>query len=241
MASKQRFPWVITSAVVSVFVVAVLVWIEIPEKPSASPARTELPVLGLRGLDGGGDGEAAVLAEKIEAYDPAPLFVPTEMSSGQAEFLTEFQPGEDGPFGALPAELFKAAPTRMPPLVAIPQSPVDGLRLTERAEAPFVLALTDDAGPALAGRMGFVEVVDPEGGRVRFAASLPDAGGAPPVDWAPVEYAGAVDRAGLVGSLIVTKGSGAEGIDEYFRDYLMRNMRVGERLTEGFYIFRVGP
>jgi len=40
---------------------------------------------------------------------------------------------------------------------------------------------------------------------------------------------------GLVGLPSVSLSSGAEAIDAFFRDFLVRQFRIGERLAPGFY------
>ncbi|MET0263629.1 MAG: hypothetical protein ABW223_12070 [Rariglobus sp.] len=199
----------------------------------------KLPALGLTRADPSLSGE--LLAEQLAAYDPAPLFIPSPMTSSQTPLPEENKPGVDGPFAALPAQLTKTGPVNFPPPVALPPSAVAGLRLTERAEAPLVIGRIDAVGKELANRLGYVEAVLAGSGRVALALALPGAPDAPNVDWQPLELAGAVDRSGVVGELVVTSSSSSSEVDEYFRFHLRKNVRIGERLPAGFYVFRVGP
>jgi hypothetical protein len=48
------------------------------------------------------------------------------------------------------------------------------------------------------------------------------------------------DAAGLVGPLVPTIRSGTAA-DAYFLKYLTESLRVGERLSPGFYRISVGP
>jgi hypothetical protein len=103
-----------------------------------------------------------------------------------------------------------------------------------------------DAGRRLVARLGCVRVVDLGSGREVLSRALEadaNGGGLPPSvnDWRPMELTGAVSAEGLVGGLVVTDGSGADEVDDFFREYLSREMRVGDLLPAGFYAFRVGP
>ena len=51
----------------------------------------------------------------------------------------------------------------------------------------------------------------------------------------------AVDAAGLAAPLVVTEGSRVEEVDVYFRQFLARNFRIGDRLDAGFYSITVAP
>lgn len=59
--------------------------------------------------------------------------------------------------------------------------------------------------------------------------------------WQAMEFIAAVDAAGLAAPLIMTARSGVEEVDAYFLDFLVRTLRVGERLTPGFYRISIGP
>ena len=60
-------------------------------------------------------------------------------------------------------------------------------------------------------------------------------------DWQPAEFLIAVTPAGLLGRPVETVSSDVEDVDVFFRDYLARTLRLGERLPPGFYRVVVGP
>jgi hypothetical protein len=95
---------------------------------------------------------------------------------------------------------------------------------------------------ALAPRSGFVQVTLLSDGRVVLSEELPS-NARPPSDksWAPVEFIATVERAGLVGPLVVTEGSRVEETDAHFRNFLARNFRIGDRLPPAFYRITVSP
>lgn len=238
MAVKQRFPWIGVSAVIAFVVVMVTAWVQIPVSPKL-PAPVG-PLTSLQFKIPGDDAESQLLAEKLDAYDPRPLFVPLWMSSsGSAD---EARSGRlvSGPFAELPSELTKDGPVRFPSLVPLPVEGVAVLKLTERPNAPLGIARAETVGVPLVQRLACVEAVD-TGGAVVLSLELASAADFPGKDWAPLELLGSVGRAGLVGELALLAGSGSDEIDNYFRSLLGKNMRIGERLPVGFYTFRVGP
>jgi hypothetical protein len=55
-----------------------------------------------------------------------------------------------------------------------------------------------------------------------------------------VEFLVVISSAGLVGEPVMTTGSEEEDVDSFFRDYLIRSYRLGERLRPGRYRVWVG-
>ena len=239
MALKQRFPWVAVSAGVAVVIVAAVGWLQLPDGSWLQSAPAGLPSLGLTQIDASLPKE--LLAEQLAAYDPAPLFIPSPMNSNEPKLPDEAKAGARGPFAALPPELTKKGPEAFPSPVLVPAAPVDGLRLTERSEAPLALGRGDGSVEPIKTRSGQVEAVNASSGKVVLALDLTALGGLPDGDWQPLELMGAVTRAGLAGDLVVTASSGSDEVDEYFRSHLKKNVRLGDRLSPGFYAFRVGP
>ena len=241
MPAKQRFPWVAVSAAVSAVVVASVAWLQVPADSMPGVEAGTLPALGLTRV--GPASPQELLAEQLAAYDPTPMFIPSAMTSSDPELPADCRPWAGGPFAALPPELTKTGPLKFPPVVPVPAVATDGLRLTERPDVPLSMARGDDSalGQGLAPRLGQLEAVDAESGRVALTLDLPVAADFPAGDWQPLELVGAVTREGLVGELVVTTSSGVDEIDAYFRFHLRKKVRIGVRLPEGFYTFRVGP
>lgn len=244
MAQTPRFPWVTVSAVVAVGLVSTTAWLQIPIAQTVEQESEPLPVLIMSRPADSADGE--LLAERLAAYDPTPLFIPSALtSSGLGETVSlrggDSKGGRDGPFRAFPAELIKNGPLPFPSNVPIPVGPLAGLRLTERSDAPLALGRVDDSGKPLARRGGYLEAVAVGSGRVVLSMRLPEAQNFPGGDWQPLELMGSISRSGLTGGLVVTASSGTDEIDAYFRFYLSENVRIGERLPAGSYVFRVGP
>jgi hypothetical protein len=243
MASRSsRFPWIGVSAIAACVVVIAAVCLRIPEAEGESGLVEKgdgLPAMGLSRINV--SMSADLLAEQIAAYDPAPMFVPSAMNSSDPFMPADEQPGAVGPFEGLPPILVKAGPVRFPPLVPIPRSPIDGLHLTERVNAPLALARADTAGRGLPARAAKIEVIHMENGDTALLLDLPSPMPLLGGDWQPLELTGAITRSGQVGRLVVTASSGSDEIDEFFLSHLQKTVRVGVRLKAGFYVFRAGP
>jgi len=239
MALKQRFPWIGVSAVVAFMVVVTVAGLRIPDYVGVSNKEVVLPMLGLTQI--GPDASAELLAERIAAYDPAPMFIPSPMSSSDSVIEREDQVGAGGPFEALPPSLTKTGPLRFGSTVPVPVDPVEGLRLTERADAALAVGRTDAVGERLFDRGGQIEAISIENGHIALTLNLPETSDMPRTDWQPLELMGAVTRAGFIGELVVTASSGSDEIDDFFRSHLAKNVRLDARLQPGFYAFRVGP
>jgi hypothetical protein len=59
-------------------------------------------------------------------------------------------------------------------------------------------------------------------------------GAKPPTqqEWQPMEFLAAIEPGGLVGLPSLVASSGVEKVDQYFLDYLVKDWRVGERLSK---------
>lgn len=239
MAKQARFPWVAVSAVVAFVAVAAVAWLEVPQ---ADPDYAkDKPHAGLELTRVEADPEGALLAEQLAAYDPAPMFIPSAMTSSAPALPDEARPEASGPFAAISPELVKTAPLVFPAQVPVPLGAVDGLRAVERADAPLALGRDDLDRRALPTRFAKVEAMLADTGRVVLQFELQRDANAPESDWQPLEFSGAVARSGLVGDLVLTGSSGSEAIDEYIRARLQKTERLGQRLPRGFYVIRVGP
>lgn len=239
MALKERFPWVRVSAVVTLVVVVTVAGLRLPDFERAPESKTVLPKVGLTQI--GPDASAELLAEQLAAYDPTPMFIPSPMTSSDPGIKEDVQGGTGGPFEPLAPDLTKNGPLRFAAPVPVPAGPVEGLRLTERTEAALALGRADVAGEGLFVRVGQIEAISVDSGRVVFTHTMPEAPDMPDGDWQPLELMGAITRAGLVGELVVTSSSGSEEMDDFFRFHLRKNVRIDARLRPGFYAFRVGP
>ena len=112
-------------------------------------------------------------------------------------------------------------------------------------EAPFAgMGQIDVQRPALAERSGFLEVTGLIDGKVVIDETLKGLA-LPRLDFGPVEYLVAISSAGIVGDPILIVGSGwgevDEKVDSFFRSYLVKSFRLGERLSPGRYRVLVGP
>jgi hypothetical protein len=241
MASQSpRFPWIAASAVAAFAVVVAVVGIQVPAGGDGFAEQgARLPLLGLAQVKA--SLSADLVAEQIAAYDPTPMFIPSAMNNSDPALPADAWLGAAGPFEDLSPALVKTGPLRFPAPVPLPVSPVAGLHLTERAEAPLALARMDTAGEGLAVRAARIEVANVDDEGTALVLELVSPVSIPQGDWQPFELMGAISRSGQVGELVITTSSGADEIDEFFRSHLKENLRVGARVKAGFYVFHVGP
>jgi hypothetical protein len=190
-------------------------------------------------------GSAAdpLFSEDAALRDPAPLFLPTKWNASGKEVTREepvivFQP--------YPAKLlFERDQLRLglEASTQVPARPAEALEDNPPGNPLRGLGRAEDRVPALARRSAFVTIVEAGSGRRVFSQALtdPPAGiaDAPPSGGA-WEFMAVVDAAGLVGPLVQTLRSGTDA-DGYFLKYLTESLRVGERLSPGFYHISIGP
>ena len=59
--------------------------------------------------------------------------------------------------------------------------------------------------------------------------------------WQPLEFLVAVDRAGVVRPPVLTESSRIAAVDQFFQEFLIKSLHIGERLAPGFYRVSIGP
>jgi hypothetical protein len=113
--------------------------------------------------------------------------------------------------------------------------------LTQGNEAPLAgIGRVDSVLPPLQERSGFLEVRSFKDDKLvigKILASLT----LPRQDFAPLEFIVAISPSGIIGEPILASGSGWEEVDVFFRTYLVKTFRLGERLNPGQYRVLVGP
>lgn len=137
----------------------------------------------------------------------------------------------------------------LPDPVAVPPGPAEALVPGIPSALLVGFGRSEPPIKALPPRRALVEIVATASGQpalsVQAMAQVQTLAGAalPPGgrSWQAMEFIAAVDAAGLAAPLMITERSGVEEVDAYFLDFLVRTLRVGERLTPGFYRISVGP
>ncbi len=176
--------------------------------------------------------------------DPTPLFLPTEWNAGQNALPANARREPGSAFQGYPAKL-KFAETELslnfPAQVVVPARPVDALESTEPSQTFLGLETATQSLTQLAKRKAFVEILAAANGQLVMAQPLVDANPPGGTGWQPMEFLVAVDPMGLVGPPILTESSRVGAVDGYFKNYLVKTLRAGERLAPGFYRICVGP
>lgn len=221
-------------------------WAWTRAKPPAVAVRAQPAQPFVRVIGAGTKAGNQVLRERAELFDPTPLFFPTEWNFGQRPLRESLrrQPGQV--FGSFPANFtFGEQNVKAYGVEAVvaPERLADVL--VQGNEAPYAgMGQIDVQRPALIERDGFLEVRALMDGKIIMEQALSGLT-LPRLDYAPVEYLVAVSSAGIVGDPILMVGSGWEEMDEkvdaFFRSYLVKTFRLGERLSPGRYRVLVGP
>lgn len=239
---QGRFPWVLAVLVALGLVLGGVSLLQVPLEPSP-PAGRPPPKVELA-RTGDQEGER-MLREEVALLDPRPLFLPTERNAGRAGALSD--DGRREPLASFedfyPQLTYKEEDVAIafPAGVDVPASAVAALRTEQGRDSMSSFGRRDGQPPALPQRLGFIEVVLAQTGRVALRDELPVSEGAPAGDWTPVELVAAVGAEGLIGLPVLTGSSGSEGIDAWLPSYLANRYRLGERLQPGFYRIRLGP
>lgn len=198
------------------------------------------PFVRLAGVGAGQDDQ--VLREQAELMDPTPLFFPTEWNFGQRPLRDNMrrQPGQV--FSNFPEQLTLGEQKIKiygdnPAIVPEHLSDV----FVQGNEAPFAgMGQIDVPQTALAARSSFLEVRNLATQEDVIQKALVGIS-IPRTDFAPLEFLAVVSSSGLIGDLVLVSGSGWEEVDGFFRAYLVKTFRLGERLYPGRYRVLVGP
>ena len=241
--------WVVASLGALATVGALALLVRAPTPPAAQPGPAPIPSVGLARLDGtAGD---AVLREEAQLRDPTPLFLPTadlNAAQGVDPKRNVREPGDT--FLGYPEKYaFGRADVQFAfdPAVVVPDAkqPVEATNLTDWSLPLQGFGRRDEARPVLAARGAYVEIVAAaDGGSVGLEQALTEAKPPTQQEWQPMEFLAAIEPGGLVGRPSLVASSGVEKVDQYFLEYLVKDWRVGERLSKlktGFYLIKLGP
>ncbi len=183
--------------------------------------------------------------------DLTPLFLPSDRNA-RLPALPVREPG-DGTLDAQKARFtFREADAAV--LANFPSSAaINGKQLTRATELDAFHA--DDSlsvgfgfgrRPAAlaprAPRGGLIEVYASGSGQLLLIEELAeDVHPLWPQVWQPLEFLAAVEPAGLVAPLSLTLTSRVDSVDAFFRDFIARKFKLGERMVPGFYRVVVSP
>ena len=192
-----------------------------------------------------GSGTTAVdreLQERAEYFDPTPLFFPTEHNFGQNQSpeSARREPGQVfESFGPKLNYSEKVMAAYGQEAVALPERLADVL--AQGNEAPFAgYGRFDAPRTPLAERSAFMEINALQESKTIVAQALQQLN-VPRADFVPMEFLVLVGSAGIIGDPVLLVGSGWEDVDGFFRDYLVKSFRLGERVNPGRYRVVIGP
>jgi hypothetical protein len=234
-ASGSKSRWLISAAAAALGLALLLALFRVPTAAPSPSRRSGPPIILKPGR-----------TDELALRDLTPLFLPTPYNAAPSE-LTQPQPGSSYfDRDAVKLKFSDADPgLQLPAPFHAPAAPIDAL-----AHSPGPLAAgigrTNAAITPLPTRGAYVEVFAAATGESVLAQALgvnarPTEAGHEVQGWKPMEFIASVDPVGLVGPVWVTSSSGVEDVDNFFRNYLARTFRLGDRLTPGFYRIVVGP
>ncbi len=267
LGTKRRWAWAASGAVLVTVLLFALFGLSRAPPPAPARPRTRLAIdLTERREKSALDDEATLLDPtplfqptrwsttqmSVERPEPSGTFqsyrVPAHWLFAENELkLARPEPNDSG---AKPKDATAPrASLDLPPPVAMPAKPADALE--DAMPGPILVGFgrTNEPVPSLPPRGAIVDIVVAGTGRAALSAPAMAriqtlaTGARPPSGrpWQAMEFLAVVDPAGLVAPLTLTTRSGVEEIDTYFRNFLARTLRMGERLPPGFYRISVGP
>jgi hypothetical protein len=246
----SRGRWAIAAVGATTVTFALLFLFRLPAPPTPIPVPSSVAVARPEVKMAKPDDNDLYLKEEAQLRDLRPLFLPTSrnaalpeprLETGQSFLDSE---GLRPTFSDAQAQVSKD----LPPVVLLNgkgvenATPADALSLSESGTVVAGFGRQEPRVERVAQRGAFVEVIAMSNGSRLLTEELPISA-RPPGDssWAPVEFMAVVDAAGLVSPLVVTEGSRVDEVDLHFRNYLAQNLRIGERLSVGFYRIVVAP
>jgi hypothetical protein len=185
-------------------------------------------------------------SDELAMRDLTPLFLPTPFNAaprsaapaepGRAFF--DHDPGQHTLFAEENPGL------HLPPVVAAPREPSAAVTLPPPPLSAGIGRSNLTIAP-LAATGGRIDVYAAGESQALIGVALPLEAAPSSIgktgSWQPLEFAAAINAAGLVDSLVLTRGSGSEDVDAHFRNYLASRFRLGDRLPPGFYRVVVAP
>lgn len=201
-----------------------------------------------------GSAPAMTIASKADAdrirqdllLDLAPLFLPTHHNASVVKLPPRIRRESGSMAFSIPPALKiseSGGGIPFPELIPVPAKPVEVLTLGEGPNPWPEVGRADVEIPQMAPRLAYVEVARAKTGQAVFLESVPRGtdGSPPATDWPPLKFVVAVDPAGLVGAPVITDSTSSEEVETFFRNFLVKKLRLGARLAPGFYTVRIGP
>lgn len=250
MLFGEKIRWVVAATGALLVVAAAVRLFRLPSAAEIRPAATTKAVTQPSVQMARATATDAVLREETEIRDLRPLFLPTKLNATLPEPRREagrtFLDNETLKLGFSETEFTVAR--YLPPVVSLDGKPVEGAKAADLLSVEIggaeLVGFGRNATPTveLPARGGFLEVFAAATGQRVIAETLPaEVRPAGDKAWEPFELMAAVAPSGLAAPLVVTASSRVEEVDSYFRNYLSKRFRIGERLPPGFYRILVGP
>jgi hypothetical protein len=204
-----------------------------PAEELVTPAKVELAWHGNE-----------LLIEEVALRDPTPLFLPTEWNASE-DALAMNAPREPG--GSFqdyaPHFVFPESELQLKfgETAEVPKKAAEVFAISGASQSLLGLGQIDRELPTLPVRGAFIEVVAANDGEVIMSQPLMDCNPPEQGSWQPLDFLVAIDAAGIVRPPVLTESSRVTNVDSFFEEYLVKVLRIGERLAPGFYRVSIGP
>jgi hypothetical protein len=237
---RRRAGWWVAGLTVLLALLSLVVLFRPLSGDRVQPQRATIPRVSI--VPSGGD---SWLADQAKFFDPAPLFLPTEWNTNQGPLPAAVQPQPGQVFANFYAQLTYGRAELVFAIASADLTPKDPLDLLKTPSGdPFLgFGRADEPLTPLAPRTAVLEIREVGTGRL---VKVPDVASsvvlpAGQTEWQPVEFLVCVTAEGLMGRPVETVSSDVEDVDVFFRDYLEKTLRLGERLSPGLYRVVAGP
>ncbi len=186
----------------------------------------------------------ALLNEEAMFRDPTPLFLPTRWNATEDAMPASVRRDPVGAFQPYASKyVFKDSGLGLsfPEPIQTPGRGVDAFAVEKTTRPMLGFGERESEVPVLRARGAFVEILRAGDGRRLLAQDLPEARPPGDVGWQPLEFLVNVGVQGVVRPAVLIESSTVAEVDRYFENYLLKTLRVGERLRPGMYRICVGP
>lgn len=230
----------VAAAVSLVIVIVFVAAVRLPGPDNTHRERRGAPVLTLS------PHEDADRARQELLLDLEPLFLPTVHNTSVVTLPPQTRREPASMAATVQPKLTlseSSGGVPFPEVVEVPARPIMALSLGEPPNPWPEVGRADVLIPELPARLAYVEVARADDGKPFLQESVPKSEDSPvpAADWAPVELLIAIDSAGLVGEPVITGSTTSDEVETFFRNFVVKKLRLGARLSPGFYTVRIGP
>jgi len=226
----------------------------------SSPTPSAVQTVGLQPIKAQSAHSAGdLVAAEALFFDPSPLFLPTRWNAGAVgmpetilqeaeELFEDYAPKLRFAREGIGSGLLRSSDSATSAAASVAARASELVFSDEDSFAFSVMGRTAELPAPLPERGARLEVVAisaptwaAAARRVIVRDLVPPASFSGTDNWRPIELAAVVDAVGMVGAVTLVQSSGVDAVDEFFRNYVANELRLGERVGPGIYQILAGP